>query len=128
MITTSWKCRGMGNKRKEEALNDIIKASKENILLLQETKMSHQDSLKNLLNVWRGSQGIAKNAKGALGGLCTLWNASKIDLISSDTCMHWIHTKLLHKDSGYQVSIFNIYVPQHLGEKKQCWESLQIYL
>jgi exonuclease III len=128
VILTSWNCRGMGSKRKEEPLKDIIKASKANILLLQETKMSQQDSLKTSLNVWRGSQGIAEKARGASGGLYTMWNASKIDLISSNTCMHWIHTKLLHKDSGYQVSIFNIYVPQHLGEKKQCWESLQNYL
>jgi exonuclease III len=128
MIITSWNCRGMGSKRKEEALKDIIKASKESILLLQETKMSRQDSLKTLSKVWKGSLGVVGNAKGTSGGLFTLWNASKIDMLSSDTCMHLIHTKFLHKDSGYQVCVFNIYVPQHLGEKKHCWESLQDYL
>jgi exonuclease III len=99
MKLTSWNCRGLGSKRKEEALKDIIKASKADILLLQETKMSQQDSLKVSMNVWRNNQGIAENARGASGGLCTLWNTTKIELISSDTCMHWIHTKLLHKDS-----------------------------
>jgi len=88
MILTSWNYRGMGSKRKEEALKDIIKASRENILLLQETKMIQEDSLKTSLNIWRGSQGIVENTRGASGGLYTLWNASKIDLISSDTCMH----------------------------------------
>jgi exonuclease III len=128
MILASWNCRGFGSKRKEEALKDITKASKSNILLLQETKMSQQDSLKASMNVWRDSQGIAGNARGASGGLCTLWNTSKIDLISSDTCMHWIHTKLLHKDLGYLVSLFNIYVPQHIEEKKHCWETLKEFL
>jgi exonuclease III len=128
MIITSWNCRGMGSKKKEEALKDIIKTSKASILLLQETKMSQQDALKSLLNVWKGSLGVAGNARGASGGLCTMWNASKIDMLSSDTCMHWIHTRFLHKDTGCQVSIFNIYVPQLLGEKKHCWESLQDYL
>jgi exonuclease III len=128
MNLTSWNCRGFGSKRKEEALKDIIKASKADILLLQETKMSQQDSLKASLNVWRNNQGIAENARGASGGLCTLWNTTKIDLISSDTCMHWIHTKLLHKDSGYLVSLFNIYVPQHIEEKKHCWETLKDFL
>jgi exonuclease III len=114
----------MGSKKKEEALKDIIKTSKASILLLQETKMSQQDALKSLLNVWKGSLGVAENSRGASGGLCTMWNASKIDMLSSDTCMHWIHTRFLHKDTGCQVSIFNIYVPQLLGEKKHCWESL----
>jgi exonuclease III len=40
MITTSWNCRGMGSKKKEEALKDILKISKASVLLLQETKMS----------------------------------------------------------------------------------------
>jgi hypothetical protein len=35
MIITSWNCRGMGRKKKEEALKDIIKTSKASILLLQ---------------------------------------------------------------------------------------------
>jgi hypothetical protein len=78
--------------------------------------MSQQDSLKTSLNVWRGNQGITENARGASGGLCTIWNTYKIDLISSDTCRNWIHTKLLHKDSGYLVILFNIYVPQHIEE------------
>jgi exonuclease III len=66
MIIKSWNCRGMGSKRKEEALKDIMKTSKASILLLQETKMSQQDALKTLLNVWKGSLGVAENARGIL--------------------------------------------------------------
>jgi hypothetical protein len=33
MITTSWKYRGMGSKKKEEALKDILKISRASILL-----------------------------------------------------------------------------------------------
>jgi exonuclease III len=90
--------------------------------------MSQQDALKTLSNVWKGSLGVAGNARGASGGLCTMWDASKIDMLSSDICMHWIHTRFLHKDTSCQVSIFNIYAPQLLGGKKHCWESLQAYL
>jgi exonuclease III len=128
MKITSWNCRGLGSKKKEEALRDIIKATRTDILLIQETKMSQQDSIKVLKNVWRSSQGLADNARGASGGLCTLWNDSKIDLIRSDLCMHWIFTQLLHKESGQTVSLFNIYVPQHIEEKKDCWQTLQDYL
>jgi exonuclease III len=128
MKLTSWNCRGLGSKRKEEALKDIIKTSAADILLLQETKMSQQDSLKASRNAWKNSQGIAENARGASGGLCTLWNTTKIELLNSDTRMHWIHTSLLHKDSGVQVNLINIYVPQHIEEKRICWETLQDFL
>jgi ribonuclease HI/exonuclease III len=128
MIITSWNCRGMGSKKKEEALKDILKSSKASILLLQETKMSQQDVLRTLSKAWKGSQGVAGNARGASGGICTLWDASRIDMISSHICMHWIHTKVHHKSTGCQVSIFNIYAPQILGEKIHCWDSLQTYL
>jgi ribonuclease HI/exonuclease III len=128
MIITSWNCRGMGSKKKEDALKDILKSSKASILLLQETKMSQQDVLRTLSKVWKGSQGVAENARGASGGICTLWDASIFDMISSHTCMHWIHTKVHHKSTGCQVSLFNIYAPQILGEKIQCWDSLQTYL
>jgi exonuclease III len=46
MKITSWNCRGFGRKKKEEALKDIIKTSKTDIILLQETKMDSQDLLK----------------------------------------------------------------------------------
>jgi exonuclease III len=120
MKITSWNCRGLDNKKKEEALRDIIKAMRTNILLIQETKMSQQDSIKVLKNVWRGSQGLTDNARGVSGGLCTLWNDSKIELICSDLCMHWIFTQLLYRESGQMVSLFNIYAPQHIEEKKDC--------
>jgi len=90
--------------------------------------MSQHDSIKVSKNVWRSNQGLAENAKGASGGLCTLWNASKIDLIHSDSCMHWIFSQLLHRESGHTVSLFNIYVPQHIEEKKNCWKALLDYL
>jgi len=128
MIITSWNCRGMGSKKEEEALKDILKSSKASILLLQETKMSQQDVLRTLSNVCKGSQGVPEDARGASGGICTLWDASRIDMISSHICMHWIHTKVHHKSTGCQGSIFNIYAPQLLGEKNHCWDSLQNYL
>ena len=42
--------------------------------------------------------------------------------------MHWIYTNLCHKDSGLQVSLFNLYVPNLLSKKTQCWDSLESFL
>jgi exonuclease III len=128
MKLNSWNCRGLGSKKKEEALKDILRETKTDILLIQETKMSQQDSMKVSKNVWKSIQGLAENARGTSEGLCTLWNASKIDLIRSDLFMHWIFSQLLHRDSRKMVSLFNIYIPQHIDEKKNCWKTLLNYL
>jgi hypothetical protein len=32
------------------------------------------------------------------------------------------------KNSGHQVSLFNLYVPVLMSEKKTCWDSLKIFL
>ena len=45
MKLTSWNCRGFSSRIKEEALKDIIRHSKSEILLVQETKMEEQDFL-----------------------------------------------------------------------------------
>ena len=42
--------------------------------------------------------------------------------------MHWIYTNLHHIDSGTRVSLFNLYVPNLLHEKKNYWDSVQAFL
>jgi exonuclease III len=128
MKLTSWNCRGFGSKIKEEALKDIIRSSKSEILLIQETKMEGQDFLSKEKSLWNTSKGIAESARGASGGLGTLWNSKKYDLIKYETCKHWIFTNLLHLDTGRQVSLFNLYVPVLLEEKKICWDTLKDFL
>jgi exonuclease III len=97
MKLTSWNCRGLGNKLKEEALKDIIRTSKTEILLLQETKMEENNFLKRTKAIWKFSQGIAESARGALGGIDTICNTLKFDLINFETITHWIYSNLLHK-------------------------------
>lgn len=74
------------------------------------------------------SQGITVSARGASGGLGTLWDTVKYDLISFEACMHWIFTSLLHKETGRLVSLFNLYVLVLLGEKRNCWDSIKEFL
>jgi exonuclease III len=128
MRLTSWNCRGFGSRIKEEVLKDIIRTSNSEILLIQETKMEEQDFLNITNAVWKTSKGIAESARGASGGIGTLWNHTKYDLIKYETCKHWIYTNLLHKETGRQVSLFNLYVPVLLEEKIFCWDTLKDYL
>ena len=128
MKLTSWNCGGFSSKIKEEALKDIIKMSKTEILLIQETKMEEQDFLQATKSLWKKIQGIAVSARGTSVGLGTLWDTVKYDLISSEACMHWIFTSLIHKETGRLVSLFNLYVPVLLNEKRNFWDSIKDFL
>ena len=68
------------------------------------------------------------SARGASGGLATLWDSAKLDLIEEEGTIHWLFTKLIHKDSGHLVSLLNMYVPVSLAEKKECWDSVNLFL
>lgn len=127
MKFVSWNCIGFGSTTKEEALKDIIKTSNAEILLIQETKMEGQDFLKKSKARWKSS-GIAESARGASGSLGTIWNSKKYDLIMHEARKHWIFTSLLHLETGRQVSLFNLYVPVLLEDKKSCWETLRDFL
>jgi hypothetical protein len=52
----------------------------------------------------------------------------KFDLIKYETCKNWIYTNLLPKETGRHVSLFNLYVPVLLEEKRSCWDTLKDYL
>jgi exonuclease III len=118
MIVLSWNCRGLGSKSKEDAMKDLVRSSQPDLLLIQETKMEENSFLQSSLKFWKKGGGVAVSSRGASGGIDTLWDASKFDLVSTKSCTHWILTQLLHKASGTQVCLFNIYVPVLFSEKK----------
>eukprot|EP00253_Pinus_taeda_P027574 PITA_27574 len=128
MKYVSWNCRGLGSKLKEYALKDIVRMYSPEILLIQETKLEETSLLHASKTFWRKGIGCAVSARGASGGIPTFWDSSIYDLIQKDSSSHWLLTKLLHKDSGQQVSMFNIYAPVLPSEKKYCWDSILSYL
>ena len=113
---------------KEEALKDIIKTAKAEILLIQETKMEGQDFLQKVKVRWNVSSGIAESARGASGSLGTIWNSKKYDLRKYESRKHWIYTSLVQLDTGRQVSLFNLYVPGLAEEKLSWWDSLREFM
>jgi exonuclease III len=128
MKLASWNCRGFGSRIKEESLKDLIRMSNPEIFLIQETKMEEQDFLQASKAFWKKGQGIVVSTRGALGGLGTFWDTLKYDLISSEACMHWVFTSLLHKETGRLVSLFNLYVPVLSSEKRNCWDLIKSFL
>jgi exonuclease III len=124
MKVVSWNCRGMGKQRKKEDLGKLIHSEKPSILLIQETKLRDTEILLEMQKNWKKSKGSTISARGASGGLCTLWNSELflLDEIFQET--NWIMVKLIHLASGKIYHIVNIYMPNNYWEKVECWNSL----
>lgn len=115
----------MGSKAKEEAIKDLVCMTRPDILMIQETKMEEADAIQSRKFFWNKSKGKAVRVRGASGGLATLWNPSVLELLEEDPTTHWLYTNLQYKDSGLSVSLFNIYAPVLISEKKDCWDSIK---
>jgi len=100
MQYVSWNCRGLGSTIKEEAIRDLVREMRPEVLLIQETKMEEDVLLRTSNSFWNKGPGRAVSARGASGGLATFWDSAKLDLVEEEGTSHWLFTKLLHKDSG----------------------------
>jgi len=67
----SWNCRGLGSPQKVEAMRDLVRINKPEILLVQETKMEDDSALHAGNTFWKKSSGEAVSSRGASGGLAT---------------------------------------------------------
>lgn len=115
----------MGSRIKEEAIISLIRTKTPNILLIQETKLEDSVFLQASKKLWNKCEAKAISARGAFGGLGTLWNASKFTFISETLSTHWLLLKLHHIDSKGIISVFNVYTPVNAVEKKDCWDSIR---
>lgn len=128
MKLVSWNCRGLGNPAKIEAVKDLLKSEPADILLLQETKIAGQALLEISKSSWKKSSGTTVSARGSSGGLATLWNEDKFQLINTHEILHWIFSEIIHLASKLTISLVNLYVPVNYSEKRDCWNSLAAFL
>ena len=116
----SWNCRGLGSALKEEAMKDLVRIHSPEILLVQETKMEETATLQAGNKFWKKGPGIANSSRGASGGIATFWDSNLYDLEAEERTLHRVFTKLIHKNSGRIVSLFNLYIPVLPLEKNNC--------
>ena len=90
--------------------------------------MEEEDLLRTSSAFWKNGPGWEVSTRGASGGLETFWDSAKLDLVEEEGTTHWLFTKLYHKGSGHLVSLFNLYVHVSINEKKDCWDSLALFL
>ena len=62
MIFVCWNCRGPGSSRKVEAIKNMIKYEKPDILMIQETKMAKEGVMALSWLHWKNYQGKAKES------------------------------------------------------------------
>jgi exonuclease III len=93
MKLVSYNCRGLGSDPKLMDVRDLIRSENPQILLIQETKMNVDEAIKIGKRMWSSSDVIVVDSRGASGGLCTLWNKSKVSLEFTFNTQHWILTK-----------------------------------
>ena len=96
----SWNCRGLGSTLKEDAMRDLIRIHKPEILLVHETKMEEPAILQVGKKFWKKGTGIGNNSRGASEGIATFWDPTLYDIEAEERTLHWVFTKLIHKQSG----------------------------
>jgi exonuclease III len=109
---------------KKEAMRKLIRIEKPQILLIQETKLQGDEALREMKQIWNPGSGAAISARGASGGICTVWNAQTFKEEQRVDSNHWTLVKLKHLQIGITYPICNVYMPNNFWEKKDCWETL----
>ena len=103
---------------------DLIYLHHPDIYLIQETKMEEAAFLQVSKKFWKKKGIAALSSRGASGGIGTLWDNKKFEVVDIKNSIHWILTLIRKKDSNTLVSIFNIYAPNSYVEKINCWTLL----
>eukprot|EP00253_Pinus_taeda_P006959 PITA_06959 len=123
----SWNNRGLGHHSKINALTDLIAQEKPSIILLQEMKQ-RETVVSQTIGKYKNYRGSICEARGASGGITTIWNQNDWQCESEIVEQHWIKIVLKNNNSQQQIVIFNVYVPNHYRDKGNCWETLSNHI
>lgn len=121
MIVVSWNCHGLGTIFKVNAARDILVKEKLEIYMIQETKTSKQEN-KKLIKKLKNYEGTVIEATGASGGICTIWDKRKWELINQKISNHWIITDLRDLNTKELYNSMNLYSLNHYREKEHFLE------
>ena len=109
---------------KYEAVKDLLKIESLEILMLKEIKIKGETLLDLSHIKWKQNAGKVVSARSSSRGIATVWLKEMFQLVSYFETQHWIYTKLHHKINKISIALFNLYVPVHFLEKKECWQTL----
>ena len=77
MKFTSWNIRGLGSKRKQRLISNIMKQTTPDVIFIQEIECSIQ-KIKEIHSKWLNSyEFLEVKAENTTRGILTLWNPKK---------------------------------------------------
>eukprot|EP00253_Pinus_taeda_P021469 PITA_21469 len=123
MKILSWNSRGLGHPSKLVSLKDLIHSENPEIMLIQETKKD-QSEMSKVISQQKRFCGSISEARGASGGIATLWDSNKWMCSSNNSQQSWIQTALESRTGGQSVTVYNVYAPNQYREKEICWDTL----
>ena len=107
----------MGSKAKEETIRNLIRTETPDILLIQETKLEDIVFLQTSKKLWFKSEAREISARGASGGIETLWNMSKFVVLFEVRNTNWLLLKMQNLDTK-EFFVFLMFTLQStLGKK-----------
>lgn len=108
----SWNVRGAGSDEKCNVLRNVIKNSRSDVVLLQETKSNRMDCfyIMRILPNFYNYETVFNLASHSAGGIVIAWRKS-FDLINSWSTAHTITAVLKHKATAKCITVTNVYGP-----------------
>lgn len=125
MKFTSWNIRGLGSKRKQRLLSNRMKQEASDVIFIQETKCSIQ-KVKEIDSKWLNRfEFLEVKAENTTGGILTLWNPQKIDMIDAKASRDYISVIIQPVGDKELYLATNVYGPQRPEGKLLFPDSLQ---
>lgn len=90
--------------------------------------MSIEEVSKYKSKFWPRSSHTASNSKGQSGGLITLWDSSMLDCSLDMVTDNWMAVVCKCQDSDFVFGLINVYAPQTLQRKAECWQQISHWL
>jgi exonuclease III len=125
MNIITWNIRGLNNPRKQKILKNKLKMEKPDICFIQETKCTTKKLLQISRKSWNTYNFLDIDSQNSVGGILTLWNPKKVDLISAEATSYYLSVDLQVIGTPDKVMFTNVYGPQLLDDKKRMMTALE---
>jgi exonuclease III len=125
MKVITWNIRGLNSPRKQKILKNKLKMEKPDICFIQETKCTTDKMVQISRKSWNTYNFLDIDSQNSVGGILTLWNPQKVDLISAEATRHYLSVILQVIGTPDKVMCTNVYGPQLLEDKKKMITGLE---
>eukprot|EP00253_Pinus_taeda_P013184 PITA_13184 len=113
------------SKRRQRLLSNRIKQAALNVIFIQETKCSIQ-KIKEIHSKWLNRfEFLEVKAENTAGGILTLWNPQKIDMIDAEASRDYLLVVIQPVGDKEMYMVTNVYDPQTMESKLLFLDSLQ---